>query len=30
MVSKINTQDPANAKFYIFQIQSDGSYKVVG
>ncbi len=28
--SKINTQDPANAKFYIFQIQSDGSYKLVG
>jgi branched-chain amino acid transport system substrate-binding protein len=28
--SKINTNDPANAKFYIFQIQSDGSYKLVG
>ena len=28
--SKINTQDPANAKFYIFKIQSDGSYKLVG
>jgi ABC-type branched-subunit amino acid transport system substrate-binding protein len=28
--SKINTQDPANAKFYIFQIQGDGSYKLVG
>jgi branched-chain amino acid transport system substrate-binding protein len=28
--SKINSQDPANAKFYIFQIQSDGSYKLVG
>ncbi|MDX6569284.1 MAG: branched-chain amino acid transport system substrate-binding protein [Gaiellales bacterium] len=28
--SKINTQDPANAKFYIFQIQSDGTYKLVG
>ena len=28
--SKINTQDPANAKFYIMQIQSNGSYKVIG
>jgi branched-chain amino acid transport system substrate-binding protein len=28
--SKINTQDPANAKFYVMQIQSNGSYKVVG
>ena len=28
--SKINAQDPANAKFYIMQIQSNGSYKVVG
>jgi branched-chain amino acid transport system substrate-binding protein len=28
--SKVNTRDPANAKFYIFQIQSDGSYKLVG
>jgi len=28
--SKINVRDPANAKFYIFQIQSDGSYKLVG
>ena len=28
--SKVNTQDPANAKFYIFQIQSNGSYKLVG
>ena len=28
--SKIDAQDPANAKFYIFQIQSDGSYKLVG
>jgi branched-chain amino acid transport system substrate-binding protein len=27
--SKLNTQDPANAQFYIFQIQSDGSYKLV-
>jgi branched-chain amino acid transport system substrate-binding protein len=24
------TNDPLNAKFYIFQIQSDGSYKLVG
>jgi branched-chain amino acid transport system substrate-binding protein len=28
--SKINTNDPANAKFYIFQIQPDGKYKLVG
>ncbi|MDX6535718.1 MAG: branched-chain amino acid transport system substrate-binding protein, partial [Gaiellales bacterium] len=28
--SKVNLRDPANAKFYIFQIQSDGSYKLVG
>ena len=28
--SKVNTNDPANAKFYIFQIQPDGSYKLVG
>jgi branched-chain amino acid transport system substrate-binding protein len=28
--SKINTQDPANAKFSIFQIQSNGTYKPVG
>ena len=28
--STINVRDPANAKFYIFQIQSDGSYKLVG
>jgi branched-chain amino acid transport system substrate-binding protein len=28
--SKVNTQDPANAKFYIMQIQSDGSYKIIG
>jgi branched-chain amino acid transport system substrate-binding protein len=28
--SKVNVRDPANAKFYIFQIQSDGSYKLVG
>ena len=27
--SKINTQDPANAHFYIMQIQSNGHYKVV-
>jgi branched-chain amino acid transport system substrate-binding protein len=27
---KTNVQDPAGAKFYIFQIQSDGSYKLVG
>jgi branched-chain amino acid transport system substrate-binding protein len=27
---RTNVQDPANAKFYIFQIQSDGSYKLVG
>jgi branched-chain amino acid transport system substrate-binding protein len=27
---KNNVQDPAGAKFYIFQIQSDGSYKLVG
>jgi branched-chain amino acid transport system substrate-binding protein len=26
---KTNVQDPAGAKFYIFQIQSDGSYKQV-
>jgi branched-chain amino acid transport system substrate-binding protein len=26
---KTNVQDPAGAKFYIFQIQSDGSYKPV-
>ena len=24
------TNDPLNAKFYIFKIQSDGSYKLVG
>ena len=24
------SNDPLNAKFYIFQIQSDGSYKLVG
>ena len=24
------TNDPLNAKFYIFQIQSNGSYKLVG
>jgi branched-chain amino acid transport system substrate-binding protein len=24
------TNDPLNAKFYVFQIQSDGSYKLVG
>jgi branched-chain amino acid transport system substrate-binding protein len=28
--SKVNLRDPANPKFYIFQIQSDGSYKLVG
>ncbi|HET6173280.1 MAG TPA: branched-chain amino acid ABC transporter substrate-binding protein [Gaiellales bacterium] len=28
--SKVNLHDPANAKFYIFQIQSDGTYKLVG
>jgi branched-chain amino acid transport system substrate-binding protein len=28
--SKVNVRDPANAKFYIFQIQSDGTYKLVG
>jgi branched-chain amino acid transport system substrate-binding protein len=28
--SKVNVQDPANAKFYIMQIQPNGSYKVVG
>jgi branched-chain amino acid transport system substrate-binding protein len=28
--SRINTQDPANAKFSIFQIQSNGTYKPVG
>jgi branched-chain amino acid transport system substrate-binding protein len=27
---KANLHDPANAKFYIFQIQSDGTYKLVG
>ena len=27
---KTNVQDPAGAKFYIFQIQSDGTYKLVG
>jgi branched-chain amino acid transport system substrate-binding protein len=27
--SKANTNDPASGKFYIMQIQSDGSYKVV-
>ncbi|MEO9176223.1 MAG: branched-chain amino acid ABC transporter substrate-binding protein [Gaiellales bacterium] len=26
---KVNSQDPANPKFYIFQIQSNGSYKPV-
>jgi len=26
---KENTNDPASGKFYIMQIQSDGSYKVV-
>ncbi len=25
----VNTNDPASGKFYIMQIQSDGSYKVV-
>ena len=25
-----STNDPHNAKFYIFQIQSNGSYKLVG
>ena len=24
------TNDPLNAKFYIFQIQSNGTYKLVG
>ena len=24
------SNDPLNAKFYIFQIQSNGSYKLVG
>ena len=24
------TNDPLNGKFYVFQIQSDGSYKLVG
>ena len=24
------SNDPLNAKFYIFQIQQDGSYKLVG
>ena len=24
------TNDPLNAKFYIFKIQSDGKYKLVG
>ena len=24
------SNDPLNAKFYIFQIQCDGSYKLVG
>jgi hypothetical protein len=24
------TNDPLNAKFYIFQIQSNGAYKLVG
>jgi branched-chain amino acid transport system substrate-binding protein len=28
--SKTDTQDPAGAKFYIFKIQSDGTYKLVG
>ena len=28
--SKTDTNDPAGAKFYIFQIQSDGTYKLVG
>jgi branched-chain amino acid transport system substrate-binding protein len=27
---KANVQDPAGAKFYIFQIQPDGTYKLVG
>ncbi len=27
--SKVNTNDPNVSKFYIFQIQSDGSYKLV-
>jgi branched-chain amino acid transport system substrate-binding protein len=27
--SKVNTNDPTTTKFYIMQIQSDGSYKVV-
>jgi hypothetical protein len=24
------TNDPLNAKFYVFQIQSNGTYKLVG